>query len=243
MPDPWTPVPNWLIEAMPDMSKATFCVAMAIARKTTGYHKEWDTISISQFMAITGMARPTVVSAIEAGAGRWFERRKKGHSFEYRTVQKLNQNGKEIELLADGNSSEIEPLTVQKLNQNGKEIEHTKEENIKKTTTTVAAAVSDDKSLRDTNPQFAKACTIYEQNIGMLTPMLAEELADVVERYGIERFDAAMRLAVSANVRKLKYIVGCLKKWESGEIEYHVNGTGPTTQTGEVNFSWDEVGA
>ena len=73
--------------------------------------------------------------------------------------------------------------------------------------------------------------------------MLAEELADVVERYGIERFDAAMRLAVSANVRKLKYIVGCLKKWESGEIEYHVNGTGPTTQTGEVNFSWDEVGA
>jgi DNA replication protein len=55
---------------------------------------------------------------------------------------------------------------------------------------------------------------LYEQNIGMLTPMLAEELQEAEHRYPAEWIQEAFREAVRANVRSWKYIHGILKRWE-----------------------------
>ncbi len=55
---------------------------------------------------------------------------------------------------------------------------------------------------------------LYEQNIGMLTPILAEELQEAEHRYPAEWIQDAFREAVRANARSWKYIHSILKRWE-----------------------------
>lgn len=57
--------------------------------------------------------------------------------------------------------------------------------------------------------------TLYEQNVGLLLPMVAEELKDAAERYPAEWMEAAFREAVQQNKRSWSYIRAILKRWES----------------------------
>ena len=54
---------------------------------------------------------------------------------------------------------------------------------------------------------------LYEQNIGMLTPMIAEELRDAEEQYPEEWIGDAIREAVSLNKRNWRYIARILERW------------------------------
>jgi DNA replication protein len=56
--------------------------------------------------------------------------------------------------------------------------------------------------------------SLYERNIGMLTPILAEELQEAEFLYPPEWIQDAFREALRANVRNWKYIHGILKRWE-----------------------------
>ena len=56
--------------------------------------------------------------------------------------------------------------------------------------------------------------SLYERNIGMLTPILAEELQEAEHRYPPEWIQDAFREALRANVRNWKYIHGILKRWD-----------------------------
>jgi len=56
--------------------------------------------------------------------------------------------------------------------------------------------------------------SLYERNIGILTPILAEELQEAEHRYPPEWIQDAFREALRANVRNWKYINGILKRWE-----------------------------
>ncbi|HLF09546.1 MAG TPA: DnaD domain protein [Dehalococcoidia bacterium] len=55
---------------------------------------------------------------------------------------------------------------------------------------------------------------IYEENIGPLTPMLAEELRDAEQRYPLPWLEDAFREAVSLNRRNWRYIRRILERWE-----------------------------
>jgi len=55
---------------------------------------------------------------------------------------------------------------------------------------------------------------LYEQNIGMLTPIMAEELQEAEHRYPNDWIQDAFREAIRANVRNWKYIHSILKRWE-----------------------------
>jgi len=56
--------------------------------------------------------------------------------------------------------------------------------------------------------------SLYERNIGILTPILAEELQEAEHHYPPEWIQDAFREALRANVRNWKYINGILKRWE-----------------------------
>ena len=56
--------------------------------------------------------------------------------------------------------------------------------------------------------------TLYEQNIGPLTPMIADELRDAERSYPIRWIEEAIELAVTSNVRKWRYILGILRRWQ-----------------------------
>ncbi len=57
--------------------------------------------------------------------------------------------------------------------------------------------------------------TLYEQNIGMLTPLIAEELREAEHTYPPEWVEEAFREAVSLNKRSWKYIRAILERWHS----------------------------
>jgi DnaD/phage-associated family protein len=54
--------------------------------------------------------------------------------------------------------------------------------------------------------------TLYEQNIGALTPMIVEELRDMADTYPAAWIEDAIRVAVKNNARKLKYILAVLER-------------------------------
>jgi DnaD/phage-associated family protein len=54
---------------------------------------------------------------------------------------------------------------------------------------------------------------LYEQNIGTLTPMMAEELMEAEKSYPAEWIEDAFREAVRSNVRKWRYVQSILETW------------------------------
>ena len=56
--------------------------------------------------------------------------------------------------------------------------------------------------------------TLYEQNIGPLTPMLAERLRAAEESFPPEWIEEAIGIAVENNVRKWRYIEAILEDWK-----------------------------
>jgi len=65
--------------------------------------------------------------------------------------------------------------------------------------------------------------TLYEQNIGLLTPMIAEELREAEKLYPVPWIEDAFKEAVSLNKRNWRYIARILERWsaegkESGEF-------------------------
>jgi DNA replication protein len=55
--------------------------------------------------------------------------------------------------------------------------------------------------------------TLYEQNIGMLTPMIAEELRDALKLYSENWIRDAIKEAVALNKRSWRYIEKILERW------------------------------
>lgn len=56
---------------------------------------------------------------------------------------------------------------------------------------------------------------MYEQNIGVMTPMVADLLRDLEKTYSPAWIEEAFDAAVSRNARNLKYIQAVLKGWET----------------------------
>jgi DNA replication protein len=57
--------------------------------------------------------------------------------------------------------------------------------------------------------------TLYEQNIGMLTPLIADELRDAEKLYPQVWIKEAIKEAVSLNKRSWRYIAKILERWST----------------------------
>ncbi len=55
---------------------------------------------------------------------------------------------------------------------------------------------------------------LYEQNIGLLTPLLAERLEEAERDYPQDWIEEAFQIAVEHNARNWRYIEAILKRWE-----------------------------
>lgn len=62
--------------------------------------------------------------------------------------------------------------------------------------------------------------SLYEQNIGLLTPMIAQELEDAEKQYAAGWIEDAIRVAVTRNARSWRFIDAVLRSWkEKGRDE------------------------
>ena len=64
-------------------------------------------------------------------------------------------------------------------------------------------------------PEPPNIFVLYEQNIGLLTPMIAEELKEAEKLYPAAWIDEAFREAVSLNKRSWRYISRILERWST----------------------------
>ncbi len=55
---------------------------------------------------------------------------------------------------------------------------------------------------------------LYEQNIGALTPIIADELRDAEQTFPPRWIEEAIELAVKNNVRKWRYVLSILERWK-----------------------------
>jgi DnaD/phage-associated family protein len=74
--------------------------------------------------------------------------------------------------------------------------------------------------------------TLYEQNIGMLTPMIADELRDAEKLYPPDWMRDAIKEAALHNKRNIKYIAKILENWSvegrsDGTYQRNTKETGP----------------
>ena len=82
------------------------------------------------------------------------------------------------------------------------------------------------------DPNKPNIFTLYEQNIGPLTPMVAEILKADAETYPESWLREAMQEAVSRNIRNWKYVQAILKSWQ----EKGRDSTHGTTQSALERF-------
>jgi DnaD/phage-associated family protein len=73
---------------------------------------------------------------------------------------------------------------------------------------------------------------LYEQNVGIITPMIAEELKEAEKLYPPEWIEEAFKEAVTLNKRSWKYIARILERWasegkDSGEYKRDIEKDGP----------------
>ena len=72
-------------------------------------------------------------------------------------------------------------------------------------------------SLADERPNIF---TLYEQNIGVLTPIIADTLVDAEKTYPVGWIEDAMKIAVERNARNWRFIEAILRSWkEKGRDE------------------------
>jgi DNA replication protein len=81
-------------------------------------------------------------------------------------------------------------------------------------------------------PSAINIFTLYEQNIGLITPMIAEELKEAKETYPPQWIEEAFKEAVALNKRSWRYIARILERWasegkDSGEYQRDIKKDGP----------------
>ena len=81
-------------------------------------------------------------------------------------------------------------------------------------------------------PSAVNIFVLYEQNIGMITPMIAEELQEAEKLYPPRWIEEAFKEAVTLNKRSWRYIARILERWasegkNSGEYRRDVKKDGP----------------
>jgi DNA replication protein len=78
--------------------------------------------------------------------------------------------------------------------------------------TELQQAIPEEARLRVKRPNIF---VLYEQNINLMTPLIAEQLRDLEKSYPPDWIEEAFEIAVSRNKRHLKYIQSILKRWET----------------------------
>jgi len=63
-------------------------------------------------------------------------------------------------------------------------------------------------------PERPNVFMLYEENIGPLTPLIADALKDAEETYAIAWIEEAIEIAVKANKRNWHYVEAILKRWK-----------------------------
>ena len=76
---------------------------------------------------------------------------------------------------------------------------------------------------------------LYEENIGVITPMAAERLKDMEDEYPLEWIAEAFGQAVVSNARNLRYVEAVLRRWrDDGRGDGTAGGRAGAVRASEI---------
>jgi DNA replication protein len=85
-------------------------------------------------------------------------------------------------------------------------------------------------------PEQPNVFRLYEENIGMLTPMIAEELRDAAATFPASWIEEAMQIAVTRNARNWRYARAILERWQKeGKDDGSGKGHGTAREDSEAS--------
>ena len=73
-------------------------------------------------------------------------------------------------------------------------------------------------------PERPTVYTLYEQNIGTLTPIIADQIKDAEAEYTTSWLEDAIRAAVENNARSWRYIIKVLERWQEEGKHHEITG-------------------
>ncbi|MFN8378415.1 MAG: DnaD domain protein [Anaerolineae bacterium] len=85
----------------------------------------------------------------------------------------------------------------------------------------------------DILPERPTVYRLYEENIGPLTPMIAESLKDAEREYSSAWVADAIRVAVEQNARSWRYMQSVLERWRKEGRTPHETAPGSDEQDGQ----------
>lgn len=101
---------------------------------------------------------------------------------------------------------------------NNKQINNqiTNEQQTNNKQTTTPKELKKDRSINNNinNNAYARAIQLYEQNIGVPSPVARDILKDLLSSHSADLVELAIEEAVKANARNLRYIEGIIHRWD-----------------------------
>jgi len=100
------------------------------------------------------------------------------------------------------------------------------------------AGVALEEPLPPASPEAApNIFRLYEENVGGITPLIADQLKDAEERYPPRWIQEAFREAVSLNKRSWRYIEAILRRYEAEGPDYETAGRDPEAEWLERRYA------
>jgi len=135
----------------------------------------------------------------------------------YLKVDKIRRNNTNFYEVMDVNETNTDKeLGVKETNTGVKETNTETPLGVKETNTKIQSKKEDKKANSAGDVvEIKNIYQLYEQNIGILTPKIADKLDDIEKDYPPTWFDDALEIAVERNALNLSYIMAILKRWKA----------------------------
>lgn len=159
--------PNSIIdELLPELSHSELKCYLCVLRKTKGWNKEEDAISVSQFMKVTGLSNKAVISACESLVEREILERKSGDRntgiYSIKTYKTATSEKSSLVKNFPATSEKSSPVTSEKsshtINNIKNNIQNTNKKNTKKSALDLLADFGITGQLADDFMIHRKAC-------------------------------------------------------------------------------------
>lgn len=206
----YTQVPNDFFEMAADMGEAELKVVLCLIRETFGYHRETCELSIRALARQAGLTPRNAFTGAEKAIARGLIEKKKTVSLTNTTKWRAVVTGDTVVL-----SKRIRTVSPRTSKPPVKEIKET----IKETN-------EDDDALR-------KISRAYESEIGMLTPMIADELREASTTYPVQWIMDAIRESATQNKRGWKYVLAILTRWKAQGNQEAMKPVRQSSSTGQ----------
>jgi len=196
----YTQVPNDLFDRLKEFEKADLKVLMVVIRNTFGYHRDRAKITTREMATLAGLSVASVQPAAEKLEKMGLiEQIKDGtHTTVWRAVV---ADDSMIGTKKKKRDSTIGTSVIQPLVQTDS------------TTDTLQSSLKKDKE-KETKLE-GEVFKLYEQNIGNMTPIIADRLGEMLNEYGSIFVADAITEAAERNARNIKYIEACCRNWKA----------------------------